>query len=364
MVAPIGHGIGGMLSQTNAFVREVRRQGLARLFVIDSAQRYRAYHDSRFWSRALGGSRQAYRIAATLLAYLRRIDADAVYIRSAGSIGLARDLILVLLCRMFRKRTYLSLHFGRIPTLACDHGLEWRLLVGICLLADGVEVLDQASKDVLAKRVPQCRVALLPNGIDTDHVAEVVAAPRERAKDARPLRIVFVGMVLPSKGVCELVEACAGMSDEKFDLELIGPVGPDMKHHLTVLAGSVAEASWLIFTGPKGHDDVLRRIADADILALPSYTEAFPMAVLEAMVCGLPVVATSVGALPEMLTGNGIESGLLVPPRDVESLRRALVLLLSDAQLRERLGSSGRERCRREYELSLVVRRWRETWCS
>lgn len=364
MVAPVGDGVGGMIAQANAFVREVERQGLVRLFVIDSAQRYRAYHDNRLWSRASGGSRQALVITAKLLTCLRKVDADAVHIRSAGSLGLVRDLVLVLICRLFRKKTHVSFHFGRIPTLAVDHGLEWRLLKRICSLVDCVEVLDRATVATLSEHARCRRIELVSNGIDSRTVDEIAVPLRESARRARRPRIVFVGMVLPGKGVCELVEACAAISNVEFDLEFIGPVGSEMKCRLEMMARKSAGGSWLSFTGPVAHEEALRRMACANILALPSYTEGFPNCVLEAMACGLPVVATQVGALAEILTGDGTECGLLVPPRDVESLRAALARLLIEPQLRERLGSTGRDRCRGRYELSLIAERSYQRWCA
>ncbi len=101
--------------------------------------------------------------------------------------------------------------------------------------------------------------------------------------------------------------------------------------------------------------DIPALLAGADIFVLPSHFEGLPMSVIEAMLCGLPVVATAIrGPREQVLDG---ETGLLVPPRNVDALAAALRRLAADLPLRRRLGAAGRERALARYDEALVVSR-------
>jgi glycosyltransferase involved in cell wall biosynthesis len=101
--------------------------------------------------------------------------------------------------------------------------------------------------------------------------------------------------------------------------------------------------------------DVARLMAAADIFALPSHFEGLPMSVIEAMLCGLPVVTTDIRGPREMVVAG--ETGLLVPPGEVDSLAAALQALASDPARRARMGEAGRARALEHYTESKVVAR-------
>ena len=99
------------------------------------------------------------------------------------------------------------------------------------------------------------------------------------------------------------------------------------------------------------HFDTVHEVAD--FLVLPSYSEGMPQAVLEAINCGLPVVATRVAGIPEAVTDG--KTGVLVPPSDPEALAAALARLLESAHLRKRLVAAARERVVRDFDIEKNV---------
>jgi glycosyltransferase involved in cell wall biosynthesis len=109
----------------------------------------------------------------------------------------------------------------------------------------------------------------------------------------------------------------------------------------------------VLFTGHR--DDARALLAEADVVALPSWTEGLPLAVLEAMTQARPVVATLVGGTAEVVVDG--ETGLLVPPRDPEALAQAIERLLADPTLRRRLGEAGRRRVEERFSLDAMTRR-------
>jgi glycosyltransferase involved in cell wall biosynthesis len=100
-------------------------------------------------------------------------------------------------------------------------------------------------------------------------------------------------------------------------------------------------------------DDPTRVLTTADVFALPSAAEAFPLALLQAMACGLPVIATRVGGIAELVRDG--TDGLLVPADDRAALTRALVTLAADAPAREAMGRSARERVVDAFSLDACV---------
>ena len=103
----------------------------------------------------------------------------------------------------------------------------------------------------------------------------------------------------------------------------------------------------------------MERMAACDLLVLPSYTEGFPNVVLEAMALGKAIVATDVGAIPEMLEAK---CGLLVKPKDVQGLTTVLRSLLNDGNLRTELGNRARERALANYSIDVVFPRYMSLW--
>ena len=165
-----------------------------------------------------------------------------------------------------------------------------------------------------ARRLGASDVRTIPSGVDL---------PSEVGKPADPPEILYAGRLSAEKGVRELVAAANGMP-----LVVVGD-GP--------LRGEVPGA-----LGFKPHDELERYYERAAVVACPSRREGFGVVCAEAMAHGRPVVAGDVGGLRDLVAHE--ETGLLVPPGDVEALRAALRRLLEDEELRGRYGQAARER--------------------
>lgn len=150
---------------------------------------------------------------------------------------------------------------------------------------------------------------------------------------------LYVGRLSPEKGIDVAVRAAL---EAGVDLSIAGD-GPE--------AGRFKVDSVMPrLLGQLGRDDLMREIAHARAVVLPSLVpENAPMAVLEAMALGTPVIASAIGGIPEQIE-DGVQ-GLLVPPGDVAALAEAMSRLASDAGLAERMGNAARERVEREFSL-------------
>jgi glycosyltransferase involved in cell wall biosynthesis len=150
-------------------------------------------------------------------------------------------------------------------------------------------------------------------------------------------------------------------------LTLVGPVMQDYRDELERVARTGGDGDWLRFSGELPHARVLEEISRADVLALPSLRvyEAFPYAVLEGMACGKPILATSVGAVPDMIgTGDRDAAGICVEPGDVPQLVDAVKQLRDNKDMRIQMGKNGEARVQTYFDAEKISKQLSELWLS
>jgi len=201
---------------------------------------------------------------------------------------------------------------------------------------------SERAAGIAARSCDRATTVVIPNAIDA--AGRPVAHP-----GTDPPRIVAVGRLQAPKDPLSLVHAVAKLRGRPFQALIVGngPDRPVVEAELRRLG--LAEAVDL--AGER--DDVAEILATSHVFVLSSRSEASPISVLEAMAAGLPVVASRVGGLPELVVEG--ETGLLVAPGNPEELATALARLLDDPALRERLGSAGRARVQTHFALDAFL---------
>ena len=171
--------------------------------------------------------------------------------------------------------------------------------------------------------VPAARVHVLYNGVDGDSFrpGERAGARRRLGLAAEGPLVLYVGNLKPGKGCLDLLEAFPGLLERQPAARLAfvgdGPSAQALRQRAEVLG----VAGRVLFAGARAHHELPAWMHAASLLCLPSHSEGVPNVVLEAMACGLPVVATDVGGIPEVLPPH---AGRMVPPRDRQALVDAL----------------------------------------
>jgi glycosyltransferase involved in cell wall biosynthesis len=219
-----------------------------------------------------------------------------------------------------------------------------RSVIGLTVRgADRTVALSQLEAAWLARLgAPADRICVIPAGID---VPEFASLPR-RARGVGPRTVLFVGRLdLRQKGLEPLVRAFA-LLPSALDARL-RVVGEDWGGlaPAAALARSLGVGGRVTFVGAVSRDELLREYAGAELFVLPSLFDSFPVVVAEAMATGLPVVATRVGGVPEIVADG--ETGVIVPAGDPPSLAEAMGRVLSDPALGIRWGEAGRRRVSR-----------------
>ena len=282
---------------------------------------------------------------------------DVVHISTSASFGLIRDIILARAARRKGIKVCVHMHFGRIPSLLKEKNFESRMLRCLLKRIDRVIVMDKASLEALIAQDYE-QVSFLPNPLSTE-VQELIERCKVTERVER--KVVYAGHVCPTKGVLELVEACRDIEGVK--LEVLGrETVPGTVGKMRVIAGENSER-WLEILGNRPMSEVIEAMKTCAVFSLPSYSEGFPNVILESMACGCPIVATSVGAIAEMLDVDGqAPCGVCVPAKDAKSLHRAIADLLDNPDNAIQMGWRAKRRVYAEYEIRKVWKQLVEIW--
>jgi glycosyltransferase involved in cell wall biosynthesis len=247
----------------------------------------------------------------------------------------------------------------RIPVVVTTHG--WSFTTGVpplrAAVYRGIERLTSpfsAGTTITVSEYDRqlaLQAGVLPEGrMVTVHNGMPDIAPSLRAEPARtPVRLVMVARFGPQKDHPTLLRALAELRDLRWELNLVGE-GP-LTAQTQALAASLGIAERVHFLGQRL--DVDRILAASEISLLVTNWEGFPLSILEAMRAGLPVVASAVGGVGESVRDG--QTGYLVPRGQVAPLRDRIRALLTDGQLRARMGSEGRAVYEREFTLDHTV---------
>ncbi len=245
-----------------------------------------------------------------------------------------------------------------------------RYVVNVLFLFSVLVLLNPGQADYLRRREglgrrPWSTVPLrfIPNGVPESPLA----GPWGRRTVRRELGLrdghVVAGVVarlVPEKAHPVLLAAMARLRRSHPRLRLVVVGGGPEESKLRLLAAGYGIADQVVFTGPRS--DVGRLLGAFDLFCLSSRTEAAPVAVLEAMTAGLPVVCTGCGELPEIVADG--REGYVVQVDDDEAFARAMGSLAGDRALRERMGEAARDRAAREFGIDRTARAYEDMLTS
>ena len=199
-------------------------------------------------------------------------------------------------------------------------------------------VSESSARDVCGQMgARRSQLAVVPVGVDTALFRPIAGVARV------PGRLLTTASAdVPLKGLVPLLEALAKVRTERHaELVIVGRPRPDSPLRSTIERLGLEDA--VTVAGVVDAERLVELYAESELAVVPSLYEGFSLPAVEAMACGVPLVSTTGGALPEVV-GRHDETALLVPPNDPGALAAAIVRALDDSELRARLGEAGRER--------------------
>ena len=215
--------------------------------------------------------------------------------------------------------------------------------------SDKVIAVSQAVKKAIVEEtfVPEEKVAVIYNGVDPAKF-NLTVAKQEEGK----VKFIYIGRIVRSKGLFDLIKVFKEVNPEKASLELVGD-GADFDELKGLVAGLTLEKN-VTFSGKLSYDEVIKKYLAADVFVLPTLrVEGFPMTLPEAMLAGLPVIASNLGGISDAIKDG--ETGFLVPPGDHKILKEKIELLTEDAILRNSLGERARQKALNDFTLEKML---------
>lgn len=275
---------------------------------------------------------------------------DVVHINSAltPAVTVLRASLMAAAGRARGCGVVVHAHGGNLHMWLRDAKSRWILKAAMVPVSRIVPVWS-AGAEALADVLGRERVVLIDNGVDTDAFAPLDGPPNN------PPLILYVGLLTPRKGVVDLIEASKLLTERgvRHRLALVGGTpdeGLAAEVEVTRAAAGVAE-----LRGRFPSSKMSAVYAEADVFCLPSWWEAMPLSILEAMSCGLPVVASDVGDISRAIDDG--TTGYVVPPKSPAELAEALERLLTDRDLRARMGQEGRRRVVETFSREVMARK-------
>ncbi len=230
-----------------------------------------------------------------------------------------------------------SLHGGDVPhhdSAKFKHPIRMLspLIAHIWRKADRVTAVSDGLRQTAMRTAPDISCQTIYNGIDTDHFK-----PADRVSENRTPRLLTVSRLVECKGIHHLLMALARLKQigQVFNLRIVGD--GDHRSHLEQLRNRLGLKDRVTFTGYVPYTELPEVYQQADAFVLPSLTESFGQVFAEAMACGLPVVGTTAGGIPELV---GLEQmQWLVEPGDVDALVAKLTAVLQSPIQRQQMGA-------------------------
>lgn len=350
LLSPVPPPYGGISKWTELINQTVKEIQGVEITQIDTAPHWREIDDLSLIKRIFGGGGQAVRDYINFLSIIVT-KPDVIHLTTSGSLSVLQNLLISTTARIFRIPFVYHIHFGRVPEIAKNKSLEWRLMACVIRNSSMVIAITPDTSGVIKQLIPNVKIKYIPNPIDGAHLSQI--SIKEKGNNT----VLYLGWILSKKGIEELVRAWAELDLEKWKLIIAGPGKEEYKQDLI----RKYRPENVEFIGELEHPLAMKVMADCDIFVLPSYTEGFPNVILEAMALEKPIIATSVGAIPEMLSGD---CGIVIKPKNVNELKISLVRLIQDEELCKRLGRNAAEKIKNHYSLDLIFTQYFEIWLS
>ncbi len=257
-------------------------------------------------------------------------------------IGFFKDAALVTLLKLFRIKILYHLH-GKGMSLA--HNPVTKALYTFCFAHSGVVLLSSLLIDDIKKYGNTSRLYVLPNGIHQRvSDGEFKEAMKQRKEYQGPVRLLFLSNMVKSKGVFTVLEAARVLRDRgcAYTVAFAGRWYDITEQEFNARVKGSDLGGVIRYLGFKEERDKYALLCNADVFILPTVKDTFPLALLEAMQCGLPSVSTQEGAIPEIID-DGI-TGFVVPKNDTGALADKIELLSLNPQLRVQMGEAARKK--------------------
>lgn len=334
---------GGISTLTSGIINSALRDRYEFIYIASQAEE-------------LGRLRKVFLAVSSLLRFaLKCLFArpELCYIHIGSNASLYRESAFVLVSRLFRRPTVVHFHAGDLNDYyPMQSKIGKRFIRTALAMSHRIIAVSDESAGQLRRLNDSLPISVVPNVID---VSAFLAQQRQakKAGTSGPVRLLFVGAAGKLKGESDLVMALALLKREGLNIKasFLG-YGTE---HLAAYFEELGVSECIEHLGPVAMGERYAFYERADIFVLPTYAEAMPISVIEAMASGLPIVTTNVGGIPEIIEDE--RDGCLVNCGDVTALAERISMLVANPDKRYEMGDHARRRCRQEMDFEKYIQR-------
>lgn len=335
LIGPLPPPFGGQ----SVLVKSILESGIAKKFNLKVLNI--AHERPGFMKRTILSAIFLFRLIR-LLANEKKLK--LLHIHSSAGPALWEKALFIAAGKFFGKRVILHLHGGRLVPFWNEAGNSKKIIIRKILdSCDAVIVLSTGGRSFVEREIgSSSRVSVLPNSVES------VAG--EALPSADGVTFLYVGHLKAEKGLLDLLHAfreCGNLTRHAIRLKIMGGGDTDENEMIVKNAYAAAGLSGVSFVGVLTGADKWREFFTSDVFVLPSHSEDMPMTILEAMACGLPVISTSVGSIPEVVEDG--RNGYLVASRDFSSLAEMMARLADHCDIRQSMSMANRQKVRDQY---------------
>jgi len=300
--------------------------------------------NERSWQKLRRHRAQVDRLHRTV----KELDARIVHIHTCSGFSYYRSLVDVLAAWRLGRHTVLHVHGARFDEFFRESSAPARWSIGWGLSrADRVIALSSSWRDKLLAMAPAANVTVIENAVATGSERAV-----QKAGLSEPCHFIVLARMDHWKGIDDALEASRELAERgvNFRLTLAGPEGTaGDAAGLVERIQSLGITHQVRYVGPVEGDAKTNLLESADVYLLPSHNEGMPISLLEALSHGLPIVGTSVGAVPEVVEDGVV--GFLVPPKSPAQLAEAMATLATNGDRRAHFANAARCLARARFSL-------------
>ncbi len=350
LISPAPPPYGGIANWTRMILRyNKENDNELDLININIAPKTRSTEGRTLYERIFGGGIEMIYHLKKLNIIAKKEKLEAIHLTTSGQFAIIRDILLLSLAKYKGIKTIYHIRFGRVSEIYKMNTIEWKLLQKAVALSNVTISLDSKTYSVLNSKFIDGKIVHLANPIDIEQLPKISYKKRKQ--------VVFVGWVIKTKGIEELIRAWneIGADYDGYTLLIIGPAEEQYKKKIQ----NMCKLDSIVFSGEKNHEDTIKEIAESEILVLPSYTEGFPNVIIESMALNTPVIGTDVGAIADILS---LDCGIVIEPRNTKDLINSLRKLLNNEVLRDDIAKNASRKLISNYSLEVIYKKYKEIW--
>jgi len=276
---------------------------------------------------------------------------DIVHINTASYWSFWENAIYVYLSRIFGTKTILHIHGSDFEIFYKESNYFFKLLIGLTLIfPEKIIVLSQYWKQLVGKLAPMDKISVITNFVDS---SAYDSFPVEKKFSNDKINILFIGgQEAKRKGLYDVINAIQIVTSQNKNVLFVLANCSGVKG-LNALCERKKVSSYTKILGYLSKEEKTKVFCNSDLYLLPSYSGGLPISILEAMATGLPIIASSVGSIPEVIQDG--KNGFLIEAGDYKALAEKIKLLIRNKDLRQQMAINNVKKIAANYDKNVVL---------